>query len=117
MKVYKSLSNPIDKATELEISVGYEKGGINYFSGEVNKRGAYVYVIPVSRGNGTIRRVLLGDIHTAGFKVLVKEMGRKNQKIISDIETHLTDDILSEIVNSYENYNYNKVRSIILSLI
>ena len=42
-------------ATHLEVSVYYTKGGANYFSGGVTRRGYYLSVKPITKGNGMVR--------------------------------------------------------------
>jgi len=41
-------------ATHLEVSVYYDKGGANYFSGGMMPRGYYLSVRPVTKGNGSV---------------------------------------------------------------
>ncbi len=88
MDIYKKI-NPINRVSgealdELKIRVCYKKGGYN------GKRGVYVYLTPVhrqDRGNGLACETctLLGDIHESGFKMLLRELGRKSQKVEDEI--------------------------------
>jgi len=41
-------------ATHLQVSVSYNKGGQNYFSGGVTPRGFYLSVTPVTKANGMV---------------------------------------------------------------
>lgn len=64
---------------EYEISVGYDLGGMNWFSGGVNKRGYYLYVTPCkTTDNGTYKSVqsILGQ----GIKLMLKEVSRASAK-------------------------------------
>lgn len=83
-KIYKPI-NSIGDLNELKISVDYELGGMNYFSGEINKRGTYVYFKPVCRGDGFETTMLLADTASAGFKIFVKEQGRKSAKTVNAV--------------------------------
>ena len=70
-----------EDGTEVEVKVRYSLGGINYFNGETEARGYWVNVTPVIRedrlgtGFSSIRFTLF-----SGFKVLLKEVGRKSKK-------------------------------------
>lgn len=83
--IYKPI-NPIERAgseplNELKISVRYDKGSMNYFNGQVNKRGLYVHFSPVHRGNGFESCTMLsGNRREDGFKIFVRELGRASQK-------------------------------------
>ena len=88
-EIFKTI-NPIERVggeplNELEISVRYDKGSMNYFANQVNKRGLYVHFSPVHRGNGFISTTLLGSRKESGFKVFVRELGRASQKQADDV--------------------------------
>jgi hypothetical protein len=63
----------------IKVTDGYEKGGFNYFNGETNGRGYYLYVIPVTivqqKGYKTESMVLFD-----GFKRLLLETKRQSIK-------------------------------------
>lgn len=87
---------------ELCISVGYEKGGYNYFTGKKNPRGIYLYLKPVHRSVHIEQTMLLGNMYENGYKILIKEIGRKNQKQIDNIFNSINDDnLMSEITELY----------------
>ena len=46
--------NDLKNATHLEVSVSYDKGGANYFSGGTTPRGYYLTVTPVTRSAASI---------------------------------------------------------------
>jgi len=76
-KQYESIPNT---TTELKIQVYYDKGGMNYFSGGVNKRGYYLSVTPVQierQGNN-----VMIESYTAfsGIKKLILEVERQSPK-------------------------------------
>jgi hypothetical protein len=88
-EIYKPI-NPIERSgsdtlNELRISVRYDKGSMNYFHGQENKRGLYVHVTPVHRGNGFVSGTLLGSRKESGFKMFVRELGRASQKQADDV--------------------------------
>ena len=66
-------------ATHVKVQVYYSKGGMNYFSGTVEKRGIYLSVSPVrvSEGDGYV-----SEEYTAfsGVKELLEECARYNAK-------------------------------------
>ncbi len=89
-EIYKPI-NPIERGgadnalNELKISVRYDKGSMNYFANQVNKRGLYVHFSPVHRGNGFVSTTLLGSRKESGFKIFVRELGRASQKQADDV--------------------------------
>jgi hypothetical protein len=108
MRTYVKLKTPIGEKTELKIYTNYDKGGYNYFSGEPNKRGLYVHFSPISRGNGFESTTLLGSRKESGFKVFVKELGRRNdkkeEKLFSMIEP-----LAAELTQLYEEERYSEI--------
>lgn len=70
----------------ISIEVTYQKGGINYFSYNTERRGVYVLVRPekiADRGGYVSRSFdLFGNMT---FKICVKELARKSQKAIDTI--------------------------------
>jgi hypothetical protein len=48
--------------THIDVEVGYSRGGMNYFSGETEQRGYYVYVTPVVRKDGTMSFTLFNGL-------------------------------------------------------
>jgi hypothetical protein len=68
-----------DSKTEIKVSTGYELGGMNYFSGAVNKRGYYLYAQPVERSDSNGFRCESTKLFS-GFKVMLVEVSRKGKK-------------------------------------
>lgn len=68
-------------ATHLKIEVYYSKGGMNYFTSSNEKRGIYISVTPVTKGENSERFVGF-----SGTKSLLFEMKRFNQKTLDTIE-------------------------------
>jgi hypothetical protein len=64
----------------LKVQVDYEKGGMNYFSGQENRRGYYLYVYPVQIETVDDRVTIESFIMFKGGKKLLMEVGRKSQK-------------------------------------
>lgn len=62
----------------LKIKIGYELGGYSYFTGKVSKRGIYIYLQEVEKGNGWEKFTLLGKSND--YKILLKELKRQNNK-------------------------------------
>jgi hypothetical protein len=60
----------------LRISVGYEEGGHNWYSGENNRKGFYAYVIPAKEDNSGYVSTVLG----AGIKCCLEKATRFNAK-------------------------------------
>lgn len=93
---------PIQKAgTEykfVEVAIGYNLGGMNWFSGTPNKRGYYLYFSPCNvtqtASGGTVRSsTMLGTGWDSGGKITLKEVARFSQKdfqtLVRLIEPHI----------------------------
>jgi hypothetical protein len=91
--------NDLKGATHLEVSVYYTKGGVNYFSGGTIRRGYYISVKPVTKGNGTISFELF-----SGRKQFLLETARYTAKqfaraveMAKDVEDELIAAVVAEI--------------------
>jgi len=86
LREYKELKNPIpgsrpeEPLNELKLEINYQLGGHNWFSGDIDSRGVFLSLTPVRRCNGFISIRIDGKLHTMGYKILLKELGRKSQK-------------------------------------
>ena len=75
------------RATHLKVEVYYSKGGMNYFSGNSEKRGLYLSVSPVSRSTDESGRYTTESFTAfSGTKRLVKEMVKFSQKALDSYE-------------------------------
>lgn len=99
---------------ELQVSVSYQKPQINYFNGDNEKGGLYVYIKPIKRTRGIISCTMLSaSTIENGFKVRAFEMSRNNRKKVERFGDLLTIDVLETIRENYEKYNFQKVVEII----
>ena len=115
MDIYKKI-NPINRVggealDELKISVRYDKGG--YYG----KRGVYAYIRPVhreDRGNGFVSEIctMLGDMHESGFRMLLRELGRKSQKVEDEIASKI-EAKADEIATLWNEQKHTEVANII----
>jgi hypothetical protein len=84
------VKNPTEEVTHVEVSVSYDKGGPNYWSGGTDRRGVYVIATPIR-----IRDRMVSFIIGRGSKRLAEEMKRKNQKVIdkvvADVQKQISD--------------------------
>jgi hypothetical protein len=69
---------------DLKIQVDYEKGGMNYFSGQESRRGYYLYVYPVQIELVDGRVVVESFTMFRGGKKLLMEVSRKSNKAYED---------------------------------
>ena len=81
----------------LVIEVGYELGGISYFTGNNSERGIYVYFKRMEIGNGFRSFAPLND---SNFKVLAAELKRKSQKRIDMVIDYIQKNA-EELANLY----------------
>lgn len=90
----------LPEGKELEISVYYDLGGMNYFTGGKNVRGYYISVTPVKRNEFSVSS-MLGQ----GYKKLLVEVTRKSKKkeaealkISEEVEKELIDAVIDKVV-------------------
>ena len=115
MDIYKKI-NPINRVggealDELKIRVRYDKGG--YYG----KRGVYAYITPVHREKISESIVsetctLLGDTHESGFKMLLRELGRKSQKVEDEIASKI-EAKADEIATLWNEQKHTEVANIL----
>ena len=72
----------IEGTEYLSIQVDYEKGGMNYFNGGVDKRGYYLYVRRVRRSDPDEQGIQWEsfDMFGSGLKSLLLEVNRRSDK-------------------------------------
>lgn len=66
--------------THLKISVGYQKGGVNWYNGQHETGGIYVYFTPVRKEQWSVSQIL-GE----GYKIHVADSNRKNTRKMEKI--------------------------------
>jgi len=118
MDIYKKI-NPINRVggealDELKISVRYDKGGY------CGKRGVYAYIKPVHREKISESFVsetctMLGDIHECGFRKLLRELGRKSQKVEDEIAAKI-DAKADEIATLWNEQKHTEVANILRAI-
>lgn len=100
LSVFVRLNAADIKYKELEISIIYSLGGMNYFSDRKSARGIYLHLSPCSRVNGMVQSTMLGGQRESGFKVLLEELPRKSQKRI-DYWVNRIEPMVSQIGELY----------------
>lgn len=91
-------NSKIDGYTHVKISLGYDKGGMNYFSGNINPRGIYLYIHPTNASG--CQYTILGNSRACGGKIFIKELSRRNRKAENTAWTIISP-FLDEIVENY----------------
>lgn len=89
----------INGATHLEISVYYTKGGANYFSGGTIRRGYYISVMPVTKGNDMVSFELFSGRKRLLFETArytAKQFGRAVE-LAKNVEAELIAAVVTEI--------------------
>jgi len=118
-KIYVSLKTPIahvgNNYDELRINVDYQKGGINYFSGNIEDSGVFVYLTPVHRDGISVGQTICGDQHVSGYKILCKPLNRKSQKQINLVAEKVLKHA-SEIADLYSDRKHQEVFNLIKTL-
>jgi hypothetical protein len=119
-KVYVNLKSPVNTGggsihNELRVEVDYQKGGFNWFTGDYSNSGVYVFLTPVSRGNGFEGFSITGSQHVNGYKILLKEIGRKSQKQI-DLMAEKVLPHASQIADLYSDAKHKEIYDLITKL-
>jgi len=83
-RIIKDMSILNNKANTLRVELYYAKGGMNYFTGDNERRGLYLSVSPLE-----IKPQSIGYVGFTGVKKCVKEMARFNQK---QLDTFVVDE-------------------------
>lgn len=112
----------VEFGTELyKISVGYNKGGMNYWNYKTERRGYYVHFQPnVTRSTGDIISESFTMLDGSAFKVLLREVKRASAKteaeVCKKVESLIAD--IARIVSSSrdENAKGDEVGNIFLAL-
>ena len=119
--VYVKLKKPIvrgqhlDTLDELKVRVDYQKGGYNYFNGNIESNGVYVYLTPVHRNNGVVSQTIDGNTHNSGYKILLKELSRKSQKQIN-IAAELVLPYADQIAAYYSEGQHQAVYNFVMKI-
>jgi len=120
-KTYVDLKTPIisgggSTLNKLRISVDYQKGGMNYFTGDYEENGVFVYIQPCSYNNGIIGTTITGKRQTDGYKILLKEIGRKSQKQI-DLMAEKVMPYAQQIADLYSDMRHKDIYDLVKSAI
>jgi len=65
--------------THVDVEVYYSKGGMNYFTGSVERRGYYLSVQPLNKTSNSVSFTAF-----TGVKQLVREAGRFSSKVLAE---------------------------------
>ena len=96
-RLLKSLPTSQGDCTHIDVEVFYTKGGMNYFTSKNERRGLYLSVQPVKRGDRMISFTAF-----SGVKQFVKEMKMFSQKALNEyvpdpeLEKSLIDHVLEK---------------------
>ena len=78
--MYKEISKEGDTGKHMKIDISYSLGGMNYFNGQVNRRGVYVHLSTVEKQqrSGYVSESYM-PFDNSSFKILVLELKRKSE--------------------------------------
>ena len=84
------IPNKSNKETVLEVSVGYDLGGYNYWNNTINKRGYYLFCTPCELREITVPKGIpyttVTQIMGKGLKILLKEVTRQSKKAAAEAD-------------------------------
>jgi len=91
------LSLPVSEGncTHVDVEVYYDKGGHNYFTGNLERRGYYLSVQPLSKGDRSYSYTAF-----TGVKQLVREAGRYSSKVLSEfiVEYEMMSNMIEHVI-------------------
>ncbi len=117
-RVFVNLKTPIkgghrdELLDKLKISIDYSASGVCFLDGCPYNGGVYIYLTPCSYKNGVIGTFINGEIHTMGYKILLKAMNRRSQKQI-DLAAELILPYAEEIASYYSDKKHDAVIKLI----
>ena len=91
------VSNPTEDVTHLEISVFYQKAGMNYASYKREPGGIYVSVTPVKIADGMVSFILF-----SGTKRLLETAERLNRKRLAAVGQRVAADVKLQSGSTWE---------------
>ena len=97
LRVRLPVQNPTEDVTHLEISVFYQKAGMNYASYKHEPGGIYVSVTPVKIANGMVSFILF-----SGTKRLLEAAERLNRKRLAAVGERVEADVKLQIGSTWE---------------
>lgn len=96
---------------QLKIEVDYSLGGMNYFSGNINKRGYYLYLTPCTMNGTIMTSTLMGKTEESGFKIFLEETKRKSKKRQGEIYQKLESKI-EDIRDLFQIGEYKEINNL-----
>lgn len=83
----------------LDVSIFYDKGGSNYFSGGVNRRGYYVSATPKKVEGNFVKMTMF-----EGLKMFLLEVNRFSQKKLDELsfDTEEVKHLVSKVCAKYD---------------
>lgn len=98
-KVYKEVDKP--GATHLKFELFYDKGGMSYFSGQIQRRGYYLSVRYVTRKDmGTYMSESFGVFDGTKYFLNNQEVKRNSPKALAEARANITTKLLEMLVGS-----------------
>jgi hypothetical protein len=91
------VSNPTEDVTHLEISVFYQKAGMNYASYKREPGGIYVSVTPVKVADGMVSFILF-----SGTKRLLETAERLNRKRLAAVGERVEADVKMQLGSTWQ---------------
>ena len=95
------------ECNHLEITLDYSLGGYNYWNGNTDGRGYYLYVTPVSVGKSEYNGheyETVSQILGQGSKMLLKQVARKSKKAEQEsivLAQEKKDELINYVCNKY----------------
>lgn len=108
------LKGKIGDFSQLEVSVSFTSGGMNYFTGSSHPRGFRLHCSPVLVGNGFRSSVMMGSGRDSGLAYRISEESRYNAKKLTAIAEQVD---AQKVADLYEQEKDQEIISYINTLV
>ena len=95
----------------LRVKIDYRKGGMNYFSSQVEKRGYEVLFLLISKNNRTIK---YSPMENKNWRYLLKETKRINRKEIESLRNKLMEIDSQILIDIWKKKDFKRIKSLLL---
>lgn len=98
----------------IKVEISYQKGGMNVWTGNVDGRGLWMYIIPVEK-RGLMEGFHITGQSRDGIRFPIKALGRKNDKAHASIWEKM-ESKLEEIARLFESEQYSSAVDLAMTL-
>lgn len=108
--------DPQDPTKQLKVEIDYQKWGTNYFSGNTERRGFYIYFRWVNRDTTSNPNFVTESFilywEKKDWKILLKETSRNSKKQLQDLQNKLRETFTKQaLLDMYNKQDFTPLYS------